>query len=86
MNMKSFEPFKRADIYALGLVLWEICRRTSSNSITEEYKPPFYDCVGSDPSFDEMRAVVCVERRRPVILNRWLSDQVINLLILRLYY
>ncbi|XKL67393.1 hypothetical protein PGB90_002884 [Kerria lacca] len=81
MNMKSFEPFKRADIYALGLVLWEICRRTSSNSITEEYKPPFYDCVGSDPSFDEMRAVVCVERRRPVILNRWLSDQILNPLV-----
>ena len=29
INMKHFESFKRADVYALGLVLWEIARRCS---------------------------------------------------------
>lgn len=29
VNMKHFESFKRADVYALGLVLWEVARRTS---------------------------------------------------------
>lgn len=29
INMKHFESFKRADIYALGLVFWEIARRCS---------------------------------------------------------
>jgi TGF-beta receptor type-1 len=29
INMSHFESFKRADVYALGLVLWEIARRTS---------------------------------------------------------
>ncbi len=29
MNMNHFESFKRADVYALGLVLWEIARRCS---------------------------------------------------------
>lgn len=29
INMKHFEPFKRADIYAMGLVFWEIASRCS---------------------------------------------------------
>ena len=27
LNMNHFDSFKRADVYALGLVLWEITRR-----------------------------------------------------------
>ena len=27
MNMSHFDGFKRADVYAFGLVLWEIARR-----------------------------------------------------------
>ena len=27
INMERFESFKQADIYSLGLVMWEICRR-----------------------------------------------------------
>ncbi len=44
--------------------------------IVEEYKPPFYDLVPNDPSFDDMRKVVCVEQQRPFIPNRWFSDPV----------
>lgn len=29
INMKHFESFKRADIYAMGLVFWEIANRCS---------------------------------------------------------
>ena len=29
MNMNHFESFKRADVYSLGLVFWEIARRCS---------------------------------------------------------
>lgn len=29
INMKHFESFKRADIYAIGLVFWEIASRCS---------------------------------------------------------
>lgn len=76
MNTNVFESYKRADVYSLGLVFWEICWRTTSNGIVEDYKPPFYDCVGADPSFDEMRKIVCTDQRRPVIPNRWASDSV----------
>lgn len=30
MNAQQFESYKRADIYALGLVLWEIARRCNN--------------------------------------------------------
>lgn len=42
----------------------------------EEYKPPFYDQVPNDPSFEDMRKVVCVEQQRPFVPNRWFSDPV----------
>ena len=44
-----------------------------------EYQVPFYDCVGNDPSFDEMLRVVCIERRRPEIPNRWNTEVVVML-------
>lgn len=42
----------------------------------EEYKPPFYECVSSDPSFEDMKKVVVIDQTRPVIPNRWSSDLV----------
>jgi len=44
--------------------------------IVEDYKPPFYDLVPNDPSFEDMRKVVCVDQQRPNIPNRWFSDPV----------
>ncbi|XP_068574115.1 activin receptor type-1 isoform X1 [Cebidichthys violaceus] len=80
-----FDAYKRVDIWAFGLVLWEIARRTYSNGIVEEYKPPFYDQVPNDPSFEDMRKVVCVEQQRPFIPNRWFSDPVSITLLPILY-
>lgn len=74
--MQNFEALKRTDIYALGLILWEVCRRTISCGIAEEYKVPFYDMVPQDPSFEDMRKVVCIDNYRPSIPNRWSSDPV----------
>ncbi|XP_031714133.1 activin receptor type-1 isoform X1 [Anarrhichthys ocellatus] len=74
IQMDCFESYKRVDIWALGLVLWEIARRTVSNGIVEDYKPPFHDVVPSDPSFEDMKKVVCVDQQRPNVPNRWFSD------------
>ncbi|XP_018597148.1 activin receptor type-1-like [Scleropages formosus] len=74
IQMDCFESYKRVDIWAFGLVLWEIARRTVSNGIVEDYKPPFHDLVPNDPSFEDMRKVVCVDQQRPNIPNRWFSD------------
>lgn len=44
--------------------------------IVEEYRPPFFDAVPSDPSFEDMKKVVCIDQQTPVIPNRLFSDSV----------
>ena len=43
INMKSFESFKQVDVYALGLVLWETCRRCTGGTpgeLDSSHHPP----------------------------------------------
>uniref|UniRef100_A0A4W3JGL9 Serine/threonine-protein kinase receptor n=1 Tax=Callorhinchus milii TaxID=7868 RepID=A0A4W3JGL9_CALMI len=80
INMKHFESFKRADIYAMGLVFWEIGRRCSIGGIHEDYQLPYYDLVPSDPSIEEMRKVVCEQKLRPNIPNRWQSCEALRVM------
>ena len=42
----------------------------------EEYQLPYHDLVPSDPSYEDMREVVCTKRLRPSFPNRWSSDEV----------
>lgn len=76
INMNHFDSFKRADVYAFGLILWEIARRCNMGGIYDDYQLPFYDMVPSDPTIDEMRKVVCIDRQRPSIPNRWHTSPV----------
>ncbi|KAI0222788.1 Activin receptor type-1 [Lamellibrachia satsuma] len=78
LNPECFDSFRRADIYAFGLVMWEITRRTVCCGMVEEYQPPFWGIVPSDPSFEDMRKLVCVEQQRPVIPNRWTTDTILH--------
>ncbi|XP_076874653.1 serine/threonine-protein kinase receptor R3 [Brachyhypopomus gauderio] len=77
IRVDIFESYKQTDIWALGLVLWEICRRTIVNGIVEEYRLPFFDVVPSDPSFEEMKKVVCVDQYRPCLHNRLHSHPIL---------
>ncbi|XP_028848969.1 serine/threonine-protein kinase receptor R3 isoform X2 [Denticeps clupeoides] len=70
IRVDVFESYKQTDIWALGLVMWEVARRTIVNGIVEDYQPPFFDVVPSDPSFEEMKKVVCVDQHRPSLHNR----------------
>uniref|UniRef100_A0A8C6X0U3 receptor protein serine/threonine kinase n=2 Tax=Elapidae TaxID=8602 RepID=A0A8C6X0U3_NAJNA len=78
IRMDCFESFKRTDIWAYGLVLWEIARRTIVNGIIEDYKPPFFDLVPVDPSFEDMKKVVCIDQQTPTIPNRMFSDPALS--------
>uniref|UniRef100_A0A3Q1EHG8 receptor protein serine/threonine kinase n=1 Tax=Acanthochromis polyacanthus TaxID=80966 RepID=A0A3Q1EHG8_9TELE len=80
IRVDTFESYKQTDIWALGLVFWEITRRTIVNGIVEEYRPPFFDLVPSDPSFEEMKKVVCVDQQRPSLHNRLHSHPVGHLI------
>ncbi|KAJ6660815.1 hypothetical protein lerEdw1_017441 [Lerista edwardsae] len=80
MNVDIFESFKRADIYSLGLVYWEISRRCSVGGIVEEYQLPYYDVVPSDPSIEDMRKVVCEQKLRPNIPNQWQSCEALRVM------
>ena len=76
MNTGQFESFKRADVYAFGLVLWEMCRRTNSTITADEFQLPYYDMVPADPSVDDMKRVVATEQRRPASNPAWLNNHV----------
>ncbi|ELT90987.1 hypothetical protein CAPTEDRAFT_109715, partial [Capitella teleta] len=78
LNPECFDAFRRADVYAFGLVMWEMARRCYSAGIVEEYRPPFFDHVPADPSFDDMKKVVCTDQQRPSIPNRWSCEPVLH--------
>lgn len=64
MNMNHFDSFKRADVYAFGLILWEIARRCNIGSVYNEYQLPYYDVVQPDPTIEEMKKVRSPNRAR----------------------
>ncbi|XP_076763522.1 type I BMP receptor saxophone [Xylocopa sonorina] len=76
INTECLENFRRADIYSLGLILWEVCRRCISNGVALEYLAPYSEWLpnSQDPSIEEMRKLVCLDQHRPPLPNRWHSD------------
>ncbi|CAG7729158.1 unnamed protein product [Allacma fusca] len=80
INKDLFDSFKRADVYAMGLVFWEIARRCNVGGIFDDYQLPFHDMVPSDPTIEEMRKVVCIDQQRPSLPNRWQSVEALKLL------
>lgn len=49
---------------------------TLFSGIVEEYQLPYHDLVPSDPSYEDMREIVCIKKLRPSFPNRWSSDEV----------
>ncbi|EAT35728.1 AAEL012125-PA, partial [Aedes aegypti] len=86
LDTTVFESFKQADMYSLGLVFWEMARRCIStirgtkNTTCEDYALPYQDVVPSDPSFEDMYAVVCVKGVRPPIPLRWQDEEILVVL------
>ena len=49
----------QGDVYALGLVIWEVASRVvTPMTPCPPAQPPYWDLVGIDPSLDEMRKVI----------------------------
>ena len=44
--------------------------------IVTDYQPPYFDLVPNDPSFDDMKRVVCSSQLRPTLPACWTNNQV----------
>ncbi|XP_005880722.1 bone morphogenetic protein receptor type-1B isoform X2 [Myotis yumanensis] len=75
LNRNHFQSYIMADMYSFGLILWEVTRRCVSGGAVEEYQLPYHDLVPSDPSYEDMREIVCIKKLRPSFPSRWSGDE-----------
>ncbi|XP_074030268.1 bone morphogenetic protein receptor type-1B-like isoform X1 [Leptinotarsa decemlineata] len=79
IDNQNIYAHKMADIYALGLVLWEMSRRCNFDEQFDlEYQIPFQDNVSNNPTFEEMKEVVCVKKIRPEIPDSWDNHEIMK--------
>uniref|UniRef100_A0A3Q3A6D7 Serine/threonine-protein kinase receptor n=1 Tax=Kryptolebias marmoratus TaxID=37003 RepID=A0A3Q3A6D7_KRYMA len=68
------DAFLRIDMYALGLVLWEVVTRCkSADGPVDEYMLPFEEEVGQHPTLEDLQEVVVHKKMRPSIKELWLK-------------
>ncbi|KAI1237385.1 hypothetical protein IHE44_0014650 [Lamprotornis superbus] len=66
------DAFLRIDMYAMGLVLWELASRcTAADGPVDEYMLPFEEEIGQHPSLEDMQEVVVHKKKRPVLRECW---------------
>lgn len=63
----QFNSFKRADVYSMALVMWEVLNRTQ---LTPEYqcppyRLPYYEHYPNDPSLEQMHDIIVKFQQRP---------------------
>ncbi|KFM68339.1 Bone morphogenetic protein receptor type-2, partial [Stegodyphus mimosarum] len=75
VNLRDCESsLKQTDVYALGLVMWEIASRCSDLFQGVEvppYKQPFEAEVGLDPTMEQMQSLVAKLKARPLFPDIW---------------
>ncbi|XP_046553217.1 LOW QUALITY PROTEIN: activin receptor type-2B-like [Haliotis rubra] len=65
------DAFLRIDMYACGLVLWELMARCNVVGEVDEYQLPYEEEIGPHPSLEEMQDLVVLRKVRPVIKDIW---------------
>ncbi|CAF1169660.1 unnamed protein product [Adineta steineri] len=81
LNDQSFESYKATDLYALGLVFWEMLRRcqtTPEENDTDDYQLPYEDILPNNPSLEQMHDVVCIQKFRPLPSSRWKNNSILS--------
>ncbi|GFU43803.1 activin receptor type-2B [Nephila pilipes] len=75
------DAFLRIDMYACGLVLWELLSRCSAvEGPVDQYMLPFEDTVGQHPTLEDMQEVVSQKKMRPVFKEIWRKHPGISVL------
>ncbi|KAL7675990.1 hypothetical protein ACOME3_002249 [Neoechinorhynchus agilis] len=68
-DLMDFSTYPPADIYSLGLCMWEVVNRTRliQDEPDREYMPAYGDVLGDSPSIAEVRFIVCEKMVRPYL-------------------
>ncbi|XP_072307394.1 activin receptor type-2B-like [Eucyclogobius newberryi] len=75
------DSFLRIDMYALGLVLWELVSRCkAADGPVDEYLLPFEEEVGQHPSLEDLQEVIVHKKLRPAFKEQWLKHTGLALL------
>ncbi|KAI1242566.1 Activin receptor type-2B, partial [Lamprotornis superbus] len=73
------DAFLRIDMYAMGLVLWELVSRCRAvDGPVDEYMLPFEEEIGQHPSLEDLQEVVVHKKMRPVFKDHWLKHPRLN--------
>lgn len=66
------DSFLRIDMYACGLVLWELASRCTVATVPmKEYHLPLEEEVGQLPTLEDMQEAVVQRKVRPTIKSEW---------------
>ncbi|KAM3934870.1 anti-Muellerian hormone type-2 receptor [Leptodactylus fuscus] len=75
LNLMSWEQaLTQADVYSLGLLLWEIfsrCNDLYADHQCPEFRVAFLDELGPNPTLDELRSFVVENKQRPQVPRNW---------------
>ncbi|ESO90171.1 hypothetical protein LOTGIDRAFT_123928 [Lottia gigantea] len=76
------DAFLRIDMYACGLVIWELISRcTAHDGPIDDYVLPFEEEIGAHPSLEEMQEMVVTQKVRPTVKDHWLSHPGLSALV-----
>ncbi|KAF5402874.1 Receptor protein serine/threonine kinase [Paragonimus heterotremus] len=72
----SRDAYLRIDVYAMGLILWELMSRCcgmvdSPLAVTSPYRVPFELELGPNPAIEELQRFVALEKQRPKFHPSW---------------
>ncbi|XP_059612862.1 bone morphogenetic protein receptor type-2 [Phlebotomus argentipes] len=76
VNLRDCESaLKQIDVYALGLVLWELSTRCQDfypeGQGTADYRAPYEAEVGKNPTYEQMQVFVSRHKARPLFPPTW---------------
>ncbi|KAJ8937298.1 hypothetical protein NQ314_011937, partial [Rhamnusium bicolor] len=83
VNLRDCESaLKQIDVYALGLVLWELGSRCTDmqNAEPHAYSPPFSKEAGENPTLEQMQTLVSRRKVRPLWPASWKDTSAARLL------
>lgn len=76
------DAFLRIDMYAFGLVLWELMSRcTVADGPIADYQLPFEEEVGLHPTLEDMQELVVINKVRPSVREHWLRHAGLEALV-----